>query len=209
MHLTDCHKASIYTLDNQYLCDASVSGITEDSAYLIFNGPSSDILRSEVLVTFYDSFEGLLSYECRLADYKEYMSTPGEWTSRVSCAIGKNVSVIQRRKDLKVPIEIETVLTYLDNEGRSIETKAVLHNISAGGVFLTCQSDFLPGQLLHFPLKATGRILQLTAEVLRVEPPSEEDAPPGYGCRFVDLLPYAEASLRNYVYRQELLIRKH
>lgn len=208
MHLTDCHKASIYTTDNQYLCDASVSELTEDSAELVFSGSSADILRSEVVVTFYDSFEGLLSYECRLSDYKEYLSAPGERMSRVTCSIGKNISVIQRRKDLKVPVNIETVLTYLDSEGHSRESRARLRNISAGGVFLTCRTRFLPGQLFHFPLKTADRFLKMSAEILRIEPPSVEDAPPGYGCRFVDLPPYAEASLRNFVYRQELLIRK-
>lgn len=209
MHLTDCNKASIYTTDNNYLCDAAVLDLTEDSARLVFKGPAADILRSEVLVTFYDSFEGLVSYECRLAEYNEYLAGPGVWQSQVNCLIGKNISVIQRRKDLKIRLELLTELTYEDSNGKRLKTNALIRNISAGGVFITSETIFSTGQLFAFSLKTSHRRLRLTAEVLRVETPSEEGSPYGYGGRFIDLAPYTEATLRNYVYRQELKTRKH
>ena len=55
MLLKDCHKASIYTVDKDYLCDAHVSRITDSSALFTFDEPGADYLRSEVLATFYDN----------------------------------------------------------------------------------------------------------------------------------------------------------
>ena len=216
MLLKDCHKASIYTIDKEYLCDAHVSRITDSSALLSFGEPSADFLRSEVLVTFYDNVMGLISCYCRLSGYKEYSASTQGWNSSVVCTFGEVVTSIQRRNDLKVRVDIPTSISYTDNEGNIIKVEACIRDISAGGVFITCCHAFSKGQVFQFSFTARQKNLLLTAEVLRVDMSehSEESRAPGpssaagYGCRFKDMTSYEEATVRSFVFQQDSLSKK-
>ena len=212
MLLKDCHKASIYTLDKDYLCDAHVSRITDGSALFTFDGPGADFLRSEVLATFYDNKKGLISCYCRLSCYKEYAVSPRVWNSSAVCTFVEVVTSLQRRNDLKVRVNIPTLLSYTDEEGNSSRAEGTVLDISAGGVFVTCSREFSVGQLFQFSFKAGQKNLLLTAEVLRIHPSvqagsagsadSDTDLN-GYGCRFIHMTSYEEAAVRSFVFQQD------
>lgn len=211
MFLIDCHKASIYTIDNDYLCDAIVSQITEESLLLTFKAPSADILRSEVRVTFYDNVRGLVSCSCALSGYKEYIDTPGNWHSCVTCTFREIIDTIQRRDDIKVHVDIPVTLHFTDSEGKNASAEAVIRDISAGGVFITSAYAFFTGEIIHFSFLTDSKKLHLKAEILRLDKndinnksPKDKIAPDqfGYGCRFIDVPSYVEASVRSFVYKQ-------
>lgn len=196
MFLIDCHKASIYTIDNEYLCDAHVSHIADRSALLTFEEPYGDILRSEALVTFYDNAKGLVSCSCRLSDYKEYAVSPGVKHSSALCSFGEVVTALQRRNDLKVRVDLPARLSYTDSEGNTIRSDASIRDISAGGVFVICSCTLCTGQQFSLSFRAGQKELLLTAEVIRID-----DA--GYGCRFPDMTSSQEASVRSFVFQQD------
>ncbi len=212
MLLKDCHKASIYTVDKDYLCDAHVSRITDSSALFTFDEPGADYLRSEVLATFYDNKMGLISCYCRLSCYKEYAVSPGIWNSSAVCTFGEVITSLQRRNDLKVRVNIPTLLSYTDEEGSSSRTEGTVLDISAGGVFITCSREFSVGQIFQFSFKAGQKNLLLTAEILRihtfdqtetVSPAHSDTDMTGYGCRFIHMTSYEESAVRSFVFQQD------
>lgn len=224
MKLTDCKKASIYDLNNLYLLDASVSDFEEDTVTLTFNELASEVLNSEVYVTFYDNSLGLITCYCQLSEYKEFLAAPAMWGSRVLCQIEEQISVLQRRNDIKVPVNMQTVIRFSDNKDVITDVTANVKNISAGGVFFTCHYAFLTGQIFEFTFQQKDTGLMLTGEILRVQQITEEttssrkissknkktDKEPlfGYGCRFINMSPYKESIIRNFVYRQDLSRRR-
>lgn len=217
MLLKDCHKASIYTVDKDYLCDAHVSRITDSSALFTFDEPSADYLRSEVLATFYDNKMGLISCYCLLSCYKEYVISPGIWNSSAVCTFGEVVTTLQRRNDLRVRVNIPTILSYADEAGSFSRAEGTVLDISAGGVFITCSREFSVGQIFQFFFKAGKKNLLLTAEVLRihtsnqaerVSPAYSDTDMTGYGCRFIHMTSYEESAVRSYVYQQDCKNKK-
>lgn len=207
MDISDCRKASLYTIDNTYLCDADVSDITDTSALLTFREACADILNSEMLVTFYDGAKGVISYYCLLSGYKEYTVSPGVQHSCVLCTPDSRISAIHRRKDIKVPVHIPVSLHYRDREDQPARAAATVHNISAGGVYFTSAADFYVEQKVRFFLPSVRQDVILTAEILRAEA-AEEEGICGYGCRFTDLPAHAESSIRGFVFRQDMQRKK-
>ena len=208
----DCKRASIYSLNNTFLCDAAVSDIKKDSVTLTMKGISADILSSEVYVVFYDSTKGLVKNFCELSMYKEDMVSPGVFQSRVHCDIGREISVEQRRNDVKVPVNIPVNLSHSGGN-----TAAVLRNLSAGGTFLVCDHVFQPGNEVEFTfsLQRDAAPVTVSARVLRVQEGDAvasvlgntadiTDGMMGYGCQFMELPSRTEALIRNHVFRLDL-----
>lgn len=215
MDLTKCKKASIYDLEHQFLCDAVVTDAGEDSVTLLYDNPTADLLRSEVHVTFYERTLGMITYLCRLSNYQEYLSAPDCRVSTTNCHLEKEISVIQRRNDLKIHVHLETTITFKNKEDVILNAAIVILDISAGGIFFTCRYQFQPGQEFTFSFKQTSTPLVLKARVLRLQAPHDynpkfPESPDtfGYGCRFVDLSPYSESLIRNFVYRKDLQLQR-
>lgn len=215
MIFIDCKKASVYDLDRIFLCDASVHDPEENNVLLQFESPTADILRSEVYVTFYDSTFGLVTYFCTLSNYKEFLLAPGYRVSTTSCNLQKEMSVIQRRNDIKIHVEVETTLTFANEEDLLVQASAVVKDISAGGIFFTTKYPFSPGQVFSFSFSQSANPLILKAQVIRIQPPHEYDSrlPDdknlyGYGCKFVDLSPHKESVIRNFVYKKDLELKR-
>ncbi len=221
MLLNNCKSASIYTLEDAYICDAAVSDIREDSVLLTMEESIAEIFAEENHVTFYDGTKGLLTYFCTFSDYKEFYVSSDVINCSVHCAIGEQLSVVQRRNDLKVPVDIPITVNFASRRERPINVPATIHNISAGGVFFTCRYKFRPGDFVNFSFspKPGGTALLLTVHILRIQDRdilrkmigSEADDPAlfGYGCRFSDLSSRDEAQVRTFVFRQDLISRRN
>lgn len=220
MLLIECKKASIYSLQNVYLCDAAVSHIEEDSVTLTMVASSADFLTSEVNVTFYDAVRGLVTHFCALSNYKEFNPAPNTWRSSVHCSIGEQISVLQRRDDIKVTVELPIRLSFTNDEDILIDVAATIRNISAGGIFFTCRYPFHAGHevVFLFSPRRDMEPLALKAEILRVQerqllremigPEADDETLLGFGCHFIEMSPHAEAQVRNYVYRQDIIRHK-
>jgi c-di-GMP-binding flagellar brake protein YcgR len=67
-------------------------------------------------------------------------------------------TVFERRKSTRFPLEFEADVASQDNEGKKLEEKVVLEDISEGGAkFLTREgSRYFPGQLLTMKIHLPG-----------------------------------------------------
>ncbi len=220
MFLIDCKQASIYSTQNEYLCHAAVSRIEEDSVTLTMGGLDNDLLPSKVHVTFFDSVKGLITYSCDLLDFRpaEHLSGQGHVCAR--CVINEQLALVQRRRDIKVPVNISVVLSARTSKGEVSNVLATIWNISAGGILFTCSHPFNEGDGVEcaFPADSGLPSVTLQAEILRIQDRSSllqlvsstagESQLLGFGCYFVHLPAQTEAQIRNYVFRQDLIRRR-
>ena len=160
--------------------------LPRDSSY------SSDV---PVEMLFYDPVLGIVRCRCRLS-----APVPSGQLRVYRCQVMEQLSREQRREDLKITLSAPVRLMV----GDSI-WDATIHNISASGVLLVTSLPARKGDRLTFDFNRTETPVRLTAQVLRVElrPPVKGKMAYGYGCRFVDLKPQAEALLRSYVFQEE------
>ncbi len=208
MKFYDCKKANIYDTNNVLLCEAAVTDITENSAILTIPEALGDILRTEVLVTFFDSQRGLVTCFCALSDYKEFFTEDGGKSCSVYCAIGQESEALDRRRDLKVPVDISVRVHFKESDSKTNTAEIRILDISAGGLFCVSKHHWDIGQTFIFPFWEGN--FSLTAEILRQQDPQtynpklSDDSLYGYGCRFIELLGASESTLRGFIYRKDL-----
>lgn len=220
MFLMDCKQASIYSPQNEYLCPATVSRIEEDSVTLTMGGLDNDLLPSDVHVTFFDSVKGLVTYSCELLDFRPATHASGKGHISARCVIHEQLALVQRRRDIKVPVNISIVLSAKTSRGEVTNVLATIWNISAGGILFTCSHPFNEGDVVEFTFPEDSGLPKVTlqAEILRIQDRSSllqltsstanESELLGFGCYFVHLSAQTEAQIRNYVFRQDLIRRR-
>lgn len=208
MKFYDCKKANIYDTNNALLCEAAVTDLTENSATLTIPGALGDILRTEALVTFFDSQRGLVTCFCALSDYQEFFTEDGSKACSIHCAIGQESEALDRRRDLKVPVDISVRVHFKDLDSKMDTAEIRILDISAGGIFCISRQCWGIGQAFIFPFWEGN--FSLTAEVLRQQDPPtynpklSDDSLYGYGCRFIDLPDASESALRSFIFRKDL-----
>lgn len=126
---------------------------------------------------------------------------------------------MQRRNDIKVPINISISLSGRAKGETISNVAATIWNISAGGVFFTSKQEFSIGDVVSFRFSTPDLpSIALQVEVLRIQEHrglrkiigarAEDTELRGYGCRFIRLPGSAESQIRNYVFRQDLIHRR-
>ncbi|MCI8561243.1 MAG: PilZ domain-containing protein [Dorea sp.] len=219
MFLTECKQAVLYTVEDIFLCDAAVSHISEDSATLIVTKSNADLSLTEAHVTFFDSSKGLVTYSCELSEFKKSKRATNTEYYFTRCTVHEQISVMQRRNDIKVPVNISVTLSAKTREGTLSNIEAKIWNISAGGIFFTSRQSFSPGDIASFHFSNPDLpSLTLQVEILRLQAHRElrkiigseakDTELTGYGCQFVHLPSRAESQIRNYVFRQDLIHRR-
>ena len=113
---------------------------------------------------------------------------------------------IERREDVKVPVNREIFVISRERNSRNIETahkfSAFLRDISAGGVGIETDYELLFDKEYEmvFDLGRDPDILSIML-VRKMEVDSGKSR---YGCRFVDLHPSQESQVREYVFKKHL-----
>lgn len=197
-----CEKAEILNAEGRVLTKAQVETVEEDTVSLVVPW-SFDRLQQDVFtVVFYDPVQGVITTRCTLGSPRLLP----EQRSALPCSILEEVSSMQRRMDVKVPLA-RTLQVIVTGQGVSGTYSAQLVNISAGGVYLICDVPVPEGTCFCFDFREPGIDLNLTAEVLRSESRTDRRGRMvfGYGCKFVHLSSRAETQLRGFVFQQERL----
>lgn len=219
MFLTECKQAAIYTTEDVYLCDAAVSHIEEDSAILTVNKLNTNQLLTEAHVTFFDSSKGLVTYSCEFTEFQKSMRTANADLLFTRCTAIEQLSVMQRRNDIKVSVNIPVTLSAKIEGKTQSDIAATIWNISAGGIFLTSHQQLRVGDIVDFHFFHPDLpTVPLHAEILRIQEhrhlrkiigsAAKDTELIGYGCRFSRLPSRAESQIRNYVFRQDLIHRR-
>lgn len=192
-----CKKAEIIDIKTKQATAASVRLDALDSLILTLPRDYPYKPGVPVLIRFYDPMMGVVGCRCTLS---APLVSDDHRSCSYRCSIDERLSQIQRREDMKISL---TAPATVSCGGR--RASAVLHNISAGGVYLTTGLTARPGERLSFEFAAGDAPIPLTAEILRMEPLRDASGQLvfGYGCRFVQLSSQYEAQLRSYVFREE------
>ncbi len=212
-------KAIIFDHRKEPVCEAKVTLSDEEVIVLSFDPDYMDHLTSEMDITFYDEAKGLITCRCLLSNPKRYLERDNLYVQTLDCVIGEELSVLQRREDLKVPVNLSVQVMIpqgfeLPPEAQTEQRfgKALLpgiaKNLSAGGIYFECEVAFPINQEVQFYLSIPGKqTLLLHAIMLRIdaiEATEETAAGFGYGCRFMNLPAASETILRSYVFQQQM-----
>lgn len=208
MLLKDCYKCIIYGQDPDVHVPARV--IHDDEQILLYFdddtrlGAQTDSLR----VDFCDSQVGYIKAVCELNIRKSF--DPSIWEPWVAdCSILEVLEILQRQKDLRVPMdaEIQFSRTNLPDEIQfTSHTQGVftgtIKNISVGGIFLATATRLSRGETFEFNYCFSKTVQKLKAVTLR-EQLLRKDLY-GYGCQFIDVKNSVEREIRQFVYKQQL-----
>lgn len=219
MFLTECKQAALYTTEDIFLCDAAVSHIEDDSAILTVAKSNADLSLTQAHITFFDSAKGLVTYSCELSEFKKSKRVTTREYFFTRCTVIEQLSVMQRRNDIKVPVNISVALSARIEGKLQTSIAATIWNISAGGIFFTSSQKFTIGDVVSFHFSTPDLpSIALQVEIIRVQDHrglrriigsrAEDKELLGYGCRFVHLPGAAESQIRNYVFRQDLIHRR-
>ncbi len=224
MGLKLCQKAAIFDNDGEtIICQALVREIESDSATLIFNEDDVDLLESEMIITFYDEVSGLITYTCLLSGGKKFIGRDRRYKQALKCVLKEQVSVLQRRSDIKVHVEIPIRLLIpptvpipeefaqgdLLRGDNVVVGKAI--DLSAGGIFITslCEIEETSEFKILLPI-SSDKAIEVGVKILRVVEPLEDSTIEefGYGCKFINVNNATETAIRNFVFRQQMLHRQ-
>lgn len=194
-----CKKAEILDPKSSIPTTASVS--TGSVSGLLVTVPlNAELsLRGPVDIRFYDPTLGVVRCRCRLFSP---VTAGGMRTYR--CEVLEQLSQIQRREDIKIPLNIPVTTDYL-----GMLYSSSIENISAGGVYLVSALTAPVGDRLSFLFPKTVPSIPLTAKILRADPRVAPNGRTtfGYGCRFVGLNLTQESLLRSFIFQEERRLR--
>lgn len=200
-----CRKAEIYDPEYNIICEAVVFRDSAERIQLVvptdFPLDSADYFD----ILFFDPMSGLLNCRCTLTSPLK-MST-----GRLSliCHVDEVLETVQRRQDLKVPVEVPVEVRGVSAppgfELTQEPFSGLTQNISAGGIYFSCGIPIISGSIVELRLLLGGKPMVLQARVLRQDelPPKKKKLQFGYGCQFVDLKSQTEAELRSFTFRRE------
>lgn len=146
----------------------------------------------------------------RLYDYTAYLYTlSDEITPYHDEEIDKTYYIVkgttkdtpEARSELRVDLSFNVDATF-NNAHNQIPI--MIKNISAGGFLFISEEKFEPGTQMAFIFTLGNSPTYVTAIVRRTLPVRPKNLT-GYGCQFINLTPKAEATIRNFVFRQSLV----
>ena len=116
----------------------------------------------------------------------------------------------ERRKYFKIKTNERAFITLRTQEGSEkpvpLEPPAEIYikDINVGGGFFICSDTrrhFAKGDRLLMIVGLSGTRLELTAEVLREQEITSQEADTGYGCRFIGVSHSQEETISRYIYK--------
>jgi c-di-GMP-binding flagellar brake protein YcgR len=202
-------KARIYTTENSFVADGKASYNRPKNVLHVRTNTEIPNWGEEYLVHYTDDSQGLYDLRCK------YLSSDRELKEYIcEFQVIEVLKYVQRRKDVKVKtnISVNIVLLNMDERVRinpatqkSIQIRAYIRDISAGGVLLGTDTPLDEGQKFIFPFdKGTAPVL-ITCQALREHPVFEREF--RYGCVFVNISQAKEAVIREYVFRMQLAVK--
>lgn len=199
MKLKDCDNCLVYGSDRKPLVKARVLMLGDNVFQLHFGAYKLKNAKFRTIVDFYDGQQGLVRCQCDLVvkQRQAQLGLDGEWIAEGT--IAKVNDVVQRQKDLRVKVHMS--LEFVADDGTY--TSGIVQNISAGGLYLVTSYRMVPGQYFTFAYTFENEQRRITAKVLRVKRLAAESSY-GYGCKFLELSPDAEADVRKFVYRKQI-----
>lgn len=196
INLSRCKKAELTDINTDEIVIAGVSASQLDNIMIAAPPKHKFSLGTPMDIRFLDPTMGVVTCRCKLGSP---LLTKDKKFVAYRCQVLAQVSRKQRRQDVKIPTNAQVRITH---PASMKEGPGIVHNISAGGVYLGTPLAAQKGETLTFGFPLEGSVLYLTALVLRTESRPNLGGY-GYGCKFVDLTPATESMLRGFVFQEE------
>jgi c-di-GMP-binding flagellar brake protein YcgR len=193
-------------MDSSFVTEAKAAYKREENMVHLRTNEDFQQKDIEFLVHYTDDNQGVFDFRCSYGgntrDNQQYI---------ILLRVLEILKSTQRRQDVKVKTNVSINALLLEFDGKvridphtqkSVQIRAFLRDISAGGIMIGTTDQLAVSQKLLIPFdKGTTPIL-LTAQVIR-----EQDSYQGerrYGCRFLNLNHSKESVIREYVFRLQL-----
>lgn len=198
MKLRDCESCLVYGTDNKPMSRARVETRNDGEIRLYFSNYKLRSVRFRTYVDFYDMQQGLIRCFCEVVIRRNVQDNRllEPWTA--DCEVLEVSDVFQRQMDLRVRVHISTEFTLANGEF----FVGTIRNISAGGIFLVTSQAIRTGEYFSFTYRFEKELCELKAKILRARGITSGGF--GYGCKFVDLQPETEATIRKFVFAKQM-----
>lgn len=195
MVFTNCTVCSVYGTDNSSRTRVRVKCSGEQITLHLMR--QKEVPEGEkVRIDFFDERIGCVKTYCELRVRQNYdPSVPEPWVA--DCDILEVAEIIQERQGFRAKTEKETIITSSEQG----EFKAVIHNISVGGIYFVTTTRLSYADTVEFSYCFMEKEYRLRATVLREE--DFQDGNLGYGCQFAELPKRARRDIQQYVFQRQ------
>ena len=200
--LLNAKKGTLYNLDSTFLSEIRYERTSVETAVFIF--PTKQEIPFPLTVFFMPD-GGKYNH----SSYQYTLTGPAAGHNENEdsddyAVAGTTNDVPELRDELRINVSFQIDIQ-LDKENPHIT--AYITDISAGGFMFVSKTAFKSGDTISFIFPSMHEPVYVTAVVKR-QRPANSPGLYGYGCQFVNLMPKAEASVRNFVFHEELIQRR-
>ena len=202
-------KATVYDIDYNYLFECKARYKKSSKVVSLLASADLSTFDSTLIFNLTDDAMGVYELVCK------YKGTESEDAYVVAnFEVVQELSYVQRRQDLKVKTNVPVICVLLDYDNKvkidpetkkAIQTRAILRDISAGGIMIASRTQFEVGQRIMIPFDKGSSPILVNAQIIRVN--QSEDGIFAYGCSFFNMTSSKEAVIREYVFRLQAAIK--
>lgn len=149
-------------------------------------------------VDFYDIQQGLIRTESELVIRRNPAFPVNPYAWMADCTIKKVLSITQRQSDVRT--EVKLSIEFLQEKAGAKPFIASVRNLSAGGLYMETVQELEKDELLDFNFCFGKSLRPFTVRTVWAK--HTDDGRFGYGMQFVGLKSGAEASIRQFVFRE-------
>lgn len=195
MVLKKCNKCIIYNVKGEKLSEARVVHYGE-TVMLYLKETNIREAKFKAKVNFYDELAGVIRTMCSLIVRRNPSYPKNPELMLAECDILGVTDVVQRQKDVRVNVHIETPF-FSPKYGSFYGT---ISNLSAGGIYLVTRQILEPDSVISFDYRFRTLMRHFEVMALRAKP--EKEGRFGYGCCFLNLTDGADAAIRAFVFKK-------
>lgn len=194
----DIRNGTFYNMESVPFTEVRYIQDSDTEATFIFNEDPGELPERVFLMPSGDLYDYTAYLYTLLGEAEENHDDETDetiWTIK-----GNTKDTPEARSDLRVDLSFNVDVTF-NNAPKPIEI--MIKNLSTGGFLFISEENFEPGTRMAFIFTLGSTPVYTTAIVRRTLPVRPEHVT-GYGCQFVNLTPKAEATIRNFVFRQSM-----
>ena len=165
MVLKKCNKCIIYNLKGEKLSEARVVHYAE-TVTLYLKETNIREAKFKAKVNFYDELAGVVRTMCTLVVRRNPAYPKNPELMMADCDIQGVNDVVQRQKDVRVNVHIETPF-FSPKYGSFYGT---ISNLSAGGIYLVTRQILEPDSVISFDYRFRSLMRQFEVMGLRAKP---------------------------------------
>ena len=181
----------------------------EKTLTLIVNDDLMERIGSKFITTLENDVYGLVTCEAAMKEFARSNDVPYNYEIVIEPV--EILGVVQRRNEFKVKTSFTTMLwkVYEENlkdaskvKRKQLEYECEVKDISASGLFFKTRDVFDENQIVELVFDKAEKPFSAYAEIVRVQ--DCEDGDKGYGARFINLPEGYQASIRMYIYSEQI-----